>query len=358
MGADRQEEWTPPYVALEGKRVLVIKLRYIGDTLSIIPVIDNILDKAPGAEVDVMVNKGTEGVLSSHPGITRIWPYDRHLAKRNILSSLWYHLYLVKQLRARHYHVVIDFTHGDRAAFIAFLTGASFRLTNVNSTLLSRLLMNYFSYSKPSEMHIVDYQLDMLKILGMENFKRDLKVHIPPEIQQRTDRSLEDCRILPGEMIVAIHPGARGKLRQWLPERFAEIAQRLRSVYQTRVILLGGASEAELVDSVEGLMGFPAAFKSTSLSLLEMASVFSRCRIFIGNDSAPAHLAAAVGCPTVTLFGPTFPHNWKPLGSAGEVIFKNVSCCGCRQEGCLHPAKTCMGLIEVEEVWAAVQKVI
>jgi ADP-heptose:LPS heptosyltransferase len=304
-----------------------------------------------------MVNKGTEEVLAYHPDVGRVWAYDRNAAKQKPLRSLAYHLQLIRKLRSIHYHVVIDYTHGDRASFLSLLTGASCRISYLNSSKLARLLMNHFISAEGSEMHIVDYQLEALKLFGMDRFNRKMKVHIPVPVQQKVDRLL-DGPGTPMEMHAAIHPGARGSLRQWPPERFAEIGRRLRSEYGARIILVGGPSEAGLVKKVEQGLGFPPLFQSTELSLLEMASLFSRCRIFVGNDSAPAHLAAAAGCPTVTLFGPTFPKMWRPFSDQGEVVFKNVECCGCPQEKCIRTGKSCMESIEVEEVWGKVQKIL
>ncbi|PKN64071.1 MAG: hypothetical protein CVU57_15980 [Deltaproteobacteria bacterium HGW-Deltaproteobacteria-15] len=344
-------------IQIDGKRLLIVKLRYIGDTLSIIPVINNLRQNAPGAEIDVMVNKGTEEVLVHHPGIRRVWAYDRRAAKNNSLRSLVYHLRLIRELRAMHYPVVIDFTHGDRASFLCFLTGSPCRISYLNSSNLTKVLMNRFISAEDSKMHIVDYQLEALKLFGMNHFIRKIDLHIPDPVQQKVDRLL-DAQSTQVGMRAAIHPGARGRLRQWPPERFAEIGRRLHSEYGADIILVGGPSEAGLVESVEQHLGFPALFKSTDLSLLEMASLFSRCRIFVGNDSAPAHLAAAAGCPTLTLFGPTFPRMWRPLTDRGEVVFKNVECCGCRQEECVRPERTCMEMIEIEEVWGKVQRML
>ena len=158
--------------------------------------------------------------------------------------------------------------------------------------------------------------------------------------------------------MVMIHPGARGELRKWRPERFAEIARRLKECYCAAILLIGGPLENDLVEAVEGQMGFPVSFKSTALTLLEMGALLKQCRLFIGNDSAPGHMAAAVNCPNLTLFGPTFPHMWRPLSPVGEVVFKNVPCCGCRQEHCTRPEGNCMDLIGVDEVWEMVRKLL
>jgi predicted lipopolysaccharide heptosyltransferase III len=345
-----------PTIDVRGKRVLIMKLRYIGDTLSIIPVIDNLKAKAPDAVVDVLVNRGTEAVLEHHPGIRKVWNYDRQFATKNILNTVIYNIKLINKLRLMDYDIVIDFTHGDRAAFLSFATGARRRISYQNSSSLSHLLMNRFVHCDPFQYHIVDYQLQALKLLGMDDFSREMNLRVPAEIRSKMDRLLVEHGVRLDAFNAAIHPGARGRLRQWHVERYGEIARRLHEKYAASILLLGGPGEGALVDSLERSLGFRATFKSTNLTILEMAALFGRCRIFIGNDSAPAHIAAAVGCPGLTLFGPTYPHLWRPVSRQGEVVFKDVPCCGCRQETCLHPGNSCMDRIGVEEVWDKAQR--
>ncbi|MBW2609681.1 MAG: glycosyltransferase family 9 protein [Deltaproteobacteria bacterium] len=343
---------------LNGKKILIIKLRYIGDTLSIIPVVENLKRNAAHAEVDVMVHKGTEDVLAFHPDIRKIWVYDRIKAQKKIVSTICYHKSFIKNMRYEKYDFVIDFTHGDRAAFLSFMIGAPQRITYRDSSTLSRILMNRIIDSDPFKHHIVDHQLESLRYFGMDTFKREMTVHIPESSELHIDHLLSTAGIGHDSLNVAIHPGARGKLRQWKPERFAEIARRLRDVYKANIILIGGAKEGDLVDAVEREMGFPASFGSTELSLLEMAALLRRCSLFLGNDSAPGHIAAAVKCPSLTLFGPTFPHMWRPLDPVGEVVFKDVPCCGCKQKICTRPDNSCMDLIEADEVWNKVERLI
>ncbi|MEW6664360.1 MAG: glycosyltransferase family 9 protein [Thermodesulfobacteriota bacterium] len=345
-----------PTLDVRGKRLLVMKLRYIGDTLSLLPIIDNLKAKAPDAVLDVMVNRGTEDVLKHHPAVRRVWGYDRELATKNIPSTIAYHIKLIRQLRSARYDIVIDFTHGDRAAFLSFVTGAALRISYENSSSLSHLLMNRFVHCDPFRYHVVDYQLQALRLFGMNHFSREMNLHVPTEVRSMMDRMLAEHGVRLDAFNVVIHPGARGRLRQWPVERYAEIARRLHQRYAASILLLGGPGEGDLVDSLERFMGFRPAFRSSDLTILEMAALLSRCRLFIGNDSAPAHIAAAVGCAGLTLFGPTYPHLWRPLNRIGEVAFKDVPCCGCRQETCLHPENTCMDRIGVEEVWEKLQR--
>ena len=343
---------------LAGKKVLIIKLRYIGDTLSMLPVIENLKEKARDVTVDVMVNKGTEEVLLEHPCIRKRWIYDRKIAKRSLISSIQYHQRLIGRLRREKYDFVIDFTHGDRAAFLAFMTGAPNRITYRDASPLSRILMKHIVDLDPSEHHIVDYQLKSLDIFGIDHFRRELNLHVPRDMQRKADRLISESGLDQYPLRVAIHPGARGRLRQWRPERFAAIARRLKNRYQAGIVLIGGPGEADLVEAVESHMEFRAPFKSSDLGLLELAALLSRCQLFIGNDSAPGHIAAGVRCPTLSLFGPTFPHMWKPLSPNGEVVFKNVPCCGCRQERCLRPEENCMDLIRVDDVWERAERLL
>lgn len=343
---------------LAGKKVLLVKLRYIGDTLSMLPVVDNLKEKVPDVSVDAMVNQGTEGPLMHHPTIDTLWVYDRKQAKKNLVSSLRYHIGLIRQLRSKKYDVVIDFTHGDRASFLCFMTGAPLRITYQNATNLSRLLMNQVIELDPSQYHIVDLQLQSLALFGLDHFDRQVRIHLSQDVKDKVEHLLLSAEMQPDVFRVAIHPGARGKLRQWPPERFSDIAKRLKETYDASILLLGGPGEEGILEDMENRLGFRAHFKSASLNLMELGAVLKRCHLFIGNDSAPGHIAAAVDCPTLTLFGPTFPHMWRPLSPQGEVIFKDVPCCGCRQVECIEPEKNCMELIDVDEVWDKIVKMV
>jgi predicted lipopolysaccharide heptosyltransferase III len=339
---------------LDGKKVLVIKLRYIGDALGLLPVIENINEKASNVQVDVMVNRGTEALLEPHPGIRKLWVYDRRIAKKSIIASIGYHMDFIRGLRAEKYDFVIDYTHGDRSAFLSYMTGAPERITHQKATILSRLLMNRIVPGDPDKQHIVEYQLLALKFLGLKDLKRSMTLFIPDAVERQVESLLSSAGIDHDAPMVVIHPGARRRLRRWRPDRFAEIARRIKETYPVSLILIGGPGEGDLVDDMEACMGFPPSFKSTLLSLQQMAALLRRSQLLIGNDTAPGHIAAAVNCPSLILFGPTFPLLWRPFSPLGEVIFKDVPCCGCLQESCIQPDQNCMDLIEVDEVWEKV----
>ena len=345
-------------IDLKDKKILIIKLRYIGDTLSIVPVIENLKFNAPDATVDVMVQKGTEDVIRYHPDINKVIIYDRNEARQGIFSTLTYYRKLVSKMRSVKYDYILDFTLGDRAAVVSFLSGAPERITYREASTLSHILMTHIVEADPFKSHIVDHQLKALEYFGITTFNRSMSIHEPPEVEAKVSGLLKDSGIEKDSWCIAIHPGARGKLRQWRSERFAQIIDRIKNKYNASILLIGGPDERTVLDDVERAVTTQLSLRSTDLTLLEMASLLKKCRLFIGNDSAPGHIAAAAGCSTLSVFGPTFPHMWSPLAQKGEVIFKDVPCCGCKQLACIRPDDICMDMILVDEVWEKVETLL
>jgi predicted lipopolysaccharide heptosyltransferase III len=354
--ADRQAR--EANISLLNQKILIIKLQYVGDTMGVIPTVANLKKHAPGVRVDVLIHKESAALIAFSPDISKVWEYDRRAAKQGLFSTVFYHLKLIGQLRREQYDVVIALTQGDRAAFLSFATGAPLRLIYKSSNKVCNIVMNAFADVEAQRRHFIEHDVDILSYFGIENREIDLRVRIPDPVRSKIREQLRGND--GGRINVVIHPGARKRTRQWPSERFAEIARRLHEYDQVSIILLGGPGDEDLLGEIESRMGFKAAFRSCELSLLEMAAVFSECHLFIGNDSGPGHIAAAVGCATLTLFGPNYPDSCRPYIPLGEVIFKNLPCCGCRQEEdrCVRPDNTCMDLIEVNEVWEKVKMML
>ena len=332
------------------QKILIIKLQYVGDTLGVLPVVANLKRHAPGLTVDVLIHEECAPLVAHHTDIRKVWVYDREQAKKSLFSAIIYHLPLIMKLRHEKYDIVVALTQGDRAFFLSLVTGAPLRLTYKINSIIT-WMMNAFAEKKTGRRHFIEIDLDILNYFGIENQDVQLMLPIPEDVRAKIRGWLASVMVKEGT-IVAIHPGARKKMRQWKPDRFAQIAYRLRDQYKASVILLGGVGEELLLEEIEDKMGFAATLKSCNLSLIDMAAIFNECHLFIGNDSGPGHIAAAVGCPTLSLFGPNYPVICRPYIASGEVIFKNLSCCGCRQEQhlCARPENTCMDLIEVDEV--------
>ncbi len=338
-------------------KVLIIKLRYIGDTLTLLPVVRAIKDKRPEARVSVMIYKGTEGILAYQKEIDEIILLDREeIKKGSLFKKIKYNIKTWIDVYRKRFDMVIDLTSSDRSSFISWVSRAPLRIGAPLKNLLERFAYHELIKADPREAHIIDYQLASLKILGYNTPEADMSIFVPEEIEKKVHEQWASG--INSKPFVIIHPGARGPLRRWRAERFAQIADQLINTYNAHIILVGGPGEENTLDQVEAQMAGKPEGKITSLPLIEVAALLKRAQLFVGNDTATGHIAAGVGTPHVILFGPTFPHLWAPRGAKGISIFKSPECCGCRQISCLKKENPCMDWISVEEVWNAVRRLL
>jgi ADP-heptose:LPS heptosyltransferase len=172
-----------------------------------------------------------------------------------------------------------------------------------------------------TDMHVTDFQLSQLGMLGFDN------QHIPPKVYLRTEDISQAQQLLHQQQvdmknnpIVAVHTGSGSKDKNWPLKNYVSL---LKSLYQknrgTVLVVEGPAEKNTTADLSEALDGI-AYITLQSLALPLLAAVLSRCDLFIGNDSGITHLAAALGVPTIALFGPTEPRVWGPRGSRVYIV--------------------------------------
>ncbi len=151
-----------------------------------------------------------------------------------------------------------------------------------------------------------------------------------------------------------LHPSARYEFKAWPPERFAQLSDRLVT-QGVRTVLIGAAREEARARAVQRQARHPIVSLVGRTKLLDLAALMQRCAVFVGNDAGPMHLAAAVGCPVVGLFGPTDPAVWGPRGKSTAVVYKGLDCRACFHPGCFRGEESCMKLIGVDEVYEKVR---
>lgn len=149
------------------------------------------------------------------------------------------------------------------------------------------------------------------------------------------------------EPLAALHPGAGGTEKRWPLSRFVRLARNLVLQERQKLLIIEGPAETGLAREIEQRLPEGKAVCAESVSLDLLAAVIERCRIFIGNDSGIAHLAAALNVPCVVLFGPSLPQHWAPLGKKVVVLRDPRGCEACDRGSGYH---TCLDNISVEEV--------
>ncbi len=182
------------------------------------------------------------------------------------------------------------------------------------------------------------------------------RLRLTAENRSRAESWLEKHGVRGDSRLLALHPGAGNSAKRWPVSRFSALAQSLLADPSRLLLLIEGPAEAGI--SAELKRGLPPKqfllAENVPLSLL--SSLLGRCRVHVGNDSGISHLAAALGIPTVVLFGPTDPEHWAPLGDHVRVLRREAGCAGCKDEpGARH---TCMNNIEVAEVMGQIAGLI
>jgi ADP-heptose:LPS heptosyltransferase len=199
----------------------------------------------------------------------------------------------------------------------------------------------------PDDVHEVARSLDLAAAAGFQ---------LPPGDDgalaiERTAPPRE-----PGEHVV-VHPGASVPARAWAPERNAELVQALVASGR-RVVVTGGPDEEGLTAAVAGPPDARVADLGGRTSFAELAEVLASARCVVVGNTGPAHLAAAVGTPVVSLYAPTVPAvRWRPWRVPHELLYVDVPCAGCRARECPVPGHPCLGELTVEDVLAAVERV-
>jgi heptosyltransferase-3 len=331
-------------------KILIVKLRYIGDVLLTTPVLKNLRLSYPNARLDILVNEGTDEVLKHNRDISTIIYIER--------GSLIRQLGFVQKLRGHQYDLVVDLTDSDRSAILSLLTGAPVRV-GYNSE--DRWRGKCYTQVVPADrngMHTVDYQLEALRLLGIPVKSSELVLPLSKEDESSADRIVNEYKLNDGRPIVLIHPGARWWFKSWPPEYFAKLADAIQQNFECHVIFAGGASDEDTINKIQNLMAIKTISFAGKITVLQLAALVKRCRLFIGNDNGIMHVASAIGIPVIAFFGLTNPLQWGPRGSGHAIFYKGIDCRPCFPDGCIRGDQSCMRIITVEEVMKAVIKIL
>jgi len=318
---------TPNY-----KRILVIKLKQPGDVLVSTPVIAALKEAWPGCHLTYLVSRGTEAMVSGHPGLDGLMVVDRR-------GETWGQaLKFIRDLRQQRFDLVLELSGGDRGAIYSRLTGARERLGFQHPRqpfwqrhgCFTRLLPR-----PPVEMHMVEQNLEAVRALGIEPVNPRLQFFWDGRVDRRVQDLLRSCQLADRPFVV-MHPGAGWRFKCWTPVGYARVIEAFEQEWGLPVVLTGtrAVHEQELLAAVLQECRAAPIDLVGRLSLKELGALIAKARLFFGMDSAPMHLAAAVNTPVVALFGPSGVFNWGPWGEGHLVIKKDWDCLPCGQDGC------------------------
>jgi heptosyltransferase-3 len=331
----------------ELSRILVVKLAHLGDVLLAAPVVSVLKRHAPHAEVDALVYEETAPMLSGHPGLAELLAIRR--------GDVRAELALLRKVRARGYQLVVALSDKPRIAFLARLSGARYAVTSARAGrpgFLRRSFTHFYAIPPGNSRHTVEVHLDALRALGIRPTPEERRIVLVPGAE--AERRIDELRL--PERFVAIHPASRWLFKCWPAGRLAELINTLQARGE-RVVLTGSrdADESALVEQVVRGLDAPVINLSGQLGLKELAALIGRARLFVGVDSAPMHMASAMGTPAVALFGPSGDVEWGPWQIPHRIVTSDHPCRPCGYNGCGGGNRSdCMEAIPVRPVLAAV----
>ena len=348
----------------EIRRALVIKLRHHGDVLVSSPVFSALKAHAPLAEIDALVYVDTAEMLTLHPAVAQVHTIDRQWKKLGAIGQTKAELALFNVLKARRYDLVIHLTEHWRGAWLCRLLKPRWAVGPVVKGRPKRWKESFTHLQTIHNplRHMAETNLDALRRLGIQPGPDERRLTLVPgaAAEQVVAGHLAGFG-LAGKDFIHVHPASRWFFKCWPVDRMAALVGRLQAAGHA-VVLTAAPSpdEKAMLEAIQSRLSQPAFSLSGQLSLKELAALTQAATLFIGVDSAPMHIAAAVGTPTVALFGPSGDKQWGPWGVPSRVVASTAHPCRpCGHDGCGGgKVSDCLTSIAVDEVLAAVRELL
>lgn len=329
-------------------RVGIYRTRYAGDILLLVPLLNKIRLAYPEVFLFIVANEGTEDPIRRME--------IPHLPFRggNLFRKMKSVREVLEYVRRDRFDYWFDMTVSDRSRYVSKRVVAD-RTVGTGWASDRKADDPYdlyipFDYDRGPE-HIVSFQERVVQSAGLDLpvGSPDFSYPMEPGILEKVERHLESFRF-PSAPILVIHPGGRHWFKCWPPDRFGRFANWWGQVTGGGVLLAGTRSEDTLLDSVGAAIGPKVRWAKIQESLSFLRAVLAKSSFFIGNDSAPMHLARSVDIPGIALFGSTLPSVWGPIGTDRlRILYKAVECSPCRHIGCSLGNANCLREIPVEE---------
>jgi lipopolysaccharide heptosyltransferase II len=348
-----------PWVGL--KRLLAVRLDAAGDVLMTTPALRALRATRPD-RLTLLTSSSGAAVAELLPELDDVIEYEAPWMKAAgdapDATDPAADEALIAGLRAERFDAAAIFTvHSQSplpAALTTYLAGIPRRLAHCRENPYS-LLTDWVPDPETDQplRHEVRRQLDLLAHVGIDATDEHLSLHVPDVASRAIRERLRRMDIGPRDPWIVVHPGATAPARRYPPERFADVLRRLDGVTGWPVLLTGGPSEIALVEGVRAASGGIGTSLAGRLTMAELAALIAVAPMVLTNNSAPAHIAAAVGTPVVDLYALTNLQHTPWLVPA-RVLSVDVPCRGCRRSVCPFGHNRCLHAVAPADVVDAI----
>lgn len=333
------------------KKILLIRLRRIGDIVMTTPAIAALRHGLPGATIDYVVEAPFSRLVDGHPDLDRVFVVPRKEGAADFMG-------FIRRIRREKFDAVLDFHGGPRAARIAWFSGAKLKIGYELKG--KRFLYNIRVPRRPKDgfIHSVENHLNLVRALGISVPDPAPPLRLPEPRAEETGNIDHwwEGNGLGRDATAVLHIGAGNRFRDWGAENLSALIRHLVRRSGAKVILVGSEDDMPRAEALR--TEDPASILSLvgKINLIELRLLIARARLFVGPDSGPMHIAATTGTPIVALFGPTLPANFAPWKAEATLLEKPLACRPCRQRRCVSQDFRCLLTITPEEVYAACER--
>ena len=326
---------------LDSPSILIILMGSLGDVARGLCLVSHIKDHLPASKVSWLIEKRRTDMVGFNPRLDRVIVFDRSRG----IPGVWD---LYQSLRRKHFDIALDLQRIFKSGFFSLLSGAGRRIgfhrknTKEFNWVFNNEYIPYFSEDRSKLEHYLKFteylELPKLDTADFGFASLDVKQTVPPHVAE-----------IQGSFI-AVVMGSSWDSKDWNFSGYHNFVQYIIETQNRHVVLLGGNSQMKLAADLVEKLNSPNVIDLTGNSLLEMTAVLKAAAAAVGPDSGPGHLAAAVGTPYVTLFGPTPAKRHAPYGCEHLVVQSSLNCAPCYKKQCPDRNKECMTDIDVSEV--------
>lgn len=335
-----------------GGSVLIVLTGSLGDIARGLSVAVAIRESDPTCKITWLVEKTWRPFVEICQGIDELIVFDRKRGVSGFLQT-------VKELRAGQFDVCLDMQRILKSGLFSFLSGAKKRIGfhRENAKELNWLFNSDHISSIPDTVSKFDHYLAFLEYLGLSSKAVSPKVFADFNEQSYLPKTISDSLV--ERSAIAIVLGSSWESKDWFESGYASLIQILRDREKENIILLGDRSQERVAGNIEKALGSKSLFNLVGkTSLIELTAILKASIVAIGPDSGPGHIAATVGTPYVSIFGPTPPVRVAPRGSENLVVRADIGCSPCYKKKCPGLDRLCMRLVSPEAVYQKVSSVL
>lgn len=303
-------------------KIALVKLSSLGDVIHALPVANALRRQFPHAALTWIVEAREFAVLKDHPDLDAVVPVDTRLWRRLIREPAGVREVgqklsrLTQRIRRAQFDVAIDLQGLVKSGLLTAYTGAPLRIGFALSYCrepLNALFTTHRVRPASHAVHVVEQCLSLLEPLGVRREPPVFRLPSDPEAERRINEFLAEQGVKPRDRLVALNPGAGRPAKRWPAEHFGRLAERLAVEAGAQVLLLWGPDEERIARAVASTMN-ARPFLAPSTTIPELSALLRRASLVVAGDTGPLHLAAALGTPSIGLYGPTRAARNGPYG--------------------------------------------